>query len=71
MTTNEELEERLIELRKDHQRLFGMTLELIEATLELSQAARMQSHEPMRSKGEEAFKAVSRAIDQMKAGKDG
>ena len=71
MATNEELEDRLIELRKDHHRLFGMTLELIEATLELSQAARMQNHEPMRSKGEEAFKAVGRAIDQMRADKDG
>ncbi|MCO7245263.1 hypothetical protein [Halomonas sp. Mc5H-6] len=71
MATNEELEERIISLHQDHARLFGMTLELIEATLELSQAARMQNDEPMRSKGEEAFKAVSRAIDQMKADKNG
>lgn len=71
MATNDELQRDILKLQEDHARLFGMTLELIEATLELSQAARMQNHEPMRSKGEEAFKAVSRALDKLRVDQDG
>ncbi|MGY0552354.1 hypothetical protein ACW17M_03980 [Vreelandella sp. 2A-K22] len=74
MTEREEinaLAEQVLILRNDHNRLFSMTLELVEATLELSQAARMQNHEPMRSKGEDAFQAVSRALDKLKVNQDG
>ncbi|MBS3668057.1 hypothetical protein [Vreelandella boliviensis] len=74
MTEREEIDalaEQVLRLRKEHNRLFTMTLELIEATLELSQAARMQNDEIMRSRGDEAFKAVGRALDRLRTDEDG
>lgn len=66
MSLDDEMMRQLTLLREDHKDLHGMVMELTEATLELSMGMKHSSDPWIQERGQAAFDAVGRAIDQLK-----
>ncbi len=67
MSLDDELIRQINDLRADYKDLHGMTLELTEATLELAMGMKHSDDPWEQERGQAAFDAVGRAIDQLKA----